>query len=144
MEILESFIEGFKLSLPTVYTLIIVLILIFTIRFILNKKYAGTLGHQFKRQIVTLMLSFIGLLAIIVVLPLSDNSRGQLLGLIGILFSAAIALSSTTLLGNAMAGLMLRSIRNIRPGDFIQVGKHFGRVSEQGLFQGIMGRHAAP
>jgi len=33
-----------------------------------------------------------------------------------------------------MAGLMLRAVRNFKPGDFIRVGDHFGRVSERGLF----------
>jgi small conductance mechanosensitive channel len=33
-----------------------------------------------------------------------------------------------------MAGLMLRAVRNFRPGDFIRVGDYFGRVSDRGLF----------
>jgi small-conductance mechanosensitive channel len=33
-----------------------------------------------------------------------------------------------------MAGFMLRALRNFRPGDFIEVGDHFGRVSDRGLF----------
>ncbi|MGB8329288.1 MAG: hypothetical protein WCE62_04110 [Polyangiales bacterium] len=40
-------------------------------------------------------------------LPIGDAPRGQLLSLLGLLVTAAIALSSTTLLGNAMAGIML-------------------------------------
>ena len=47
--------------------------------------------------------------------------------------TGTIALSSTTFLGNALAGLMLRAVDNFRPGDFLRVGSHFGRVSEQGL-----------
>jgi hypothetical protein len=47
--------------------------------------------------------------------------------------SAAIALSSTTFLGNALAGIMLRVVRNFRIGDFIRAGDHFGRVTERGL-----------
>jgi hypothetical protein len=39
------------------------------------------------------------------------------------------------LIGNAMAGLMLRSIRNFRPGDFIVVDGHRGRVSVLGLLR---------
>jgi len=53
---------------------------------------------------------------------------------VGIVLSAGIALSSTTFLGNMMAGLMLRAVRNFRLGDFIGVQEHFGRVSERGLF----------
>ncbi len=71
--------------------------------------------------------------AVALALPIGDAARGQLLSLMGIVSSAAIALSSTTFLGNAMAGLMLRALRHIRPGDFVRVGDVFGRVSEQGL-----------
>ena len=65
---------------------------------------------------------------------LSETATGQLLSLIGILLSAAIALSSTTLIGNAMAGLMPRSVKSFHLGDFVRIGDHFGRVTEHGLF----------
>ncbi len=48
-------------------------------------------------------------------------------------FTAIIALSSTTFVSNAMAGLMLRSLGNFHAGDFVLVGEHFGRVTERGL-----------
>jgi hypothetical protein len=67
-------------------------------------------------------------------LPISDDLRVKILGLIGIIASSGIALSSTTFLGNMQAGFMLRSVRNFRIGDFISVEDHFGRVSERGLF----------
>jgi small-conductance mechanosensitive channel len=75
-----------------------------------------------------------GLVVIIMALPVADASRGQLLSLFGILLSAAIALSSATLIGNMVAGAMLRAVRAFRAGDFIQAGQHFGRVSERGLY----------
>jgi len=71
---------------------------------------------------------------VIIVSPINDNQKGQILSLIGIVLSAAIALSSTTFVGNAMAGMMLRSVKNFRVGDFVSVGDSFGRVSERGLF----------
>jgi hypothetical protein len=71
---------------------------------------------------------------VILLLPIGDTTRGQLLGLLGILLSAAIALSSTTLVGNAMAGFMLRAVRSFKPGDYIKIADHFGRVSDRGLF----------
>jgi hypothetical protein len=57
-----------------------------------------------------------------------------LIGLIGLALTAVIALASTTFVSNAMAGLMLRSLRNFAPGDFIEVEDRFGRVTERGLF----------
>ena len=42
--------------------------------------------------------------------------------------TATVALSSTTFVANTMAGLMLRLVRNFRPGEFVRVGDHFGSV----------------
>lgn len=89
---------------------------------------------RFSRQIATLGLGAVAIIAVILALPIGDETRGQLLSLLGLLLTAIIALSSTTLVSNAMAGFMLRAVRNFHPGDFIRVGEHFGRVTEQGLF----------
>jgi hypothetical protein len=69
----------------------------------------------------------------IILLPISDETQGQLLSFLAILLSATIALSSTTIVGNAMAGLMLKALRNCRPGDFISVTENFGRISKMDL-----------
>jgi len=78
--------------------------------------------------------SLVVVLLVILALPLGHETRGQLLSLFGIVVSATIALGSSTLLGNAMAGIMLKVVRNFRSGDFVSVGESFGRVSERGLF----------
>ncbi len=52
----------------------------------------------------------------------------------GVLFSAVLGLSSTAFISNAMAGLLLRTTRHFRSGDFIRIGEEFGRVTERGLF----------
>lgn len=134
MEILNEIYSSLKSMVPSIEALIVILVVLTVVRIILNRKYRGSLELKFRRQIVTLLILFIGMLAIIMVLPLSSSARGQLLSLIGILLSAAIALSSTTILGNLIAGFMLRAIRHFRAGDFIRVGEYFGRVSDRGLF----------
>jgi len=134
MEILENLFNNIRPIIPTVVAVVGTVIFIFAVRLVLEKRFTGSPGHKFRRQMTTLVLSFIGLLIVIIVLPINDTLRGQLLSLIGILLMAAIALSATTFLGNIMAGFMLRAVRSFRPGDFIRVGEYFGRVSEQGLF----------
>ncbi len=91
-------------------------------------------GRRFRNQLIMMGAWFVGLLVVLLGLPLDHQVRQQLLGLLGILLSAAIALSGSTLLGNAMAGIMLKAVRNFRSGDFISTGEHFGRVTERGLF----------
>ncbi len=98
-------------------------------------------AHQMKnrdahlpRQMLQLGAYGLGTLLVLLALPVSETTRGQMLSFLGLILTALIALSSTTLVANAMAGLLLRIINSFRPGDFIRVGDHFGRVSERGLF----------
>lgn len=99
----------------------------------LLKAYANKPAEQYRRQLIMLGLSLFGLVFAIVIIPIGDAMQGQLLGLLGIVLSATIALSSTTLVGNAMAGLMLKSLKKVRPGNYILVEGHAGRVSEMDL-----------
>jgi small-conductance mechanosensitive channel len=85
-------------------------------------------------QVVMLGLTGLGIVAVVLALPVGDTLKGQLLGLLGLAFTAVIAFSSTTFVANAMAGLMVRAVRNFRPGDWVGVGQEFGRVTERGLF----------
>ena len=88
---------------------------------------------KFRRQLIQLGGSLIAVLLIILLMPIGDVLRGQLLSLFGLIVSATIALSSTTLVGNVMAGIMLKTIGSCKPGSFITVGDHFGRVSAMDL-----------
>jgi small-conductance mechanosensitive channel len=119
---------------PTAVTIGVVAMVLFVARQIVERRRSLGLGRQLGQQLVMVTLTFLGVLAIVVALPLRDATKGQMLTLIGLLVTAAITLSSTTFVGNAMAGIMLRAVRNFHTGDFVRVGEHFGRVSERGLF----------
>jgi small-conductance mechanosensitive channel len=93
-----------------------------------KETHSGIIG-----PLMTFTLIGMTAVAVTLTLPIGDAARGQLLGLLGLLVTAAVALSSTTFLGNAMAGIMLRAIRCFRPGDFVRIGDHVGRVSDQGI-----------
>lgn len=101
----------------------------------LIKRHAD-LGRErkFPRQIVMLGLTLACLVAIVLSLPIIESSRNRLIGLIGLLASGILAFSSTTVVSNLMAGILLRVTKPFGIGDFIRVGDHFGRVSERGLF----------
>ncbi len=120
--------------LPVAVEITVVLVALFVIRHLLEKRYSHVPDRHFRFQLIMVAFSLLGLLVIIMSLPIGDVARGQLLSLLGIVLSATIALSSTTFVGNAMAGMMLRAVRSFRAGDFIRVGDHFGRVSERELF----------
>ena len=79
-------------------------------------------------------LTVLALISVIIALPIDLGTKNQLVGLLGLVLTGVIALSSTSFASNAMAGLMLRSVGSFRSGDFIEVEGNFGRVSARGLF----------
>lgn len=91
-------------------------------------------GRRFRNQLIMSGATFTVLVLVILAVPINPTTRGQLLQLIGIIISIGVALSSSTILSNAMAGIMLKAVRNFRSGDFVEVGEHLGRVTERGLF----------
>lgn len=86
------------------------------------------------RQLLLLLLTVSTLVAIIVVAPLPESTRNQVLGLLGLVLSGVIALSAAPFVTNFMATVMLRVTKPFRVGDFIHVGTMYGKVSERGLF----------
>ena len=134
MEPITSILSNLRPAVPLAVALGVFAATLLVTHWFLERRYADRPSHSYRRQLTMLAITLVGLIVAILVSPLSENEEGELLRLIGIVLSGAIALSSTTLLGNALAGLMLRAVRNFRMGDFVRVGDHFGRVSDRGLF----------
>lgn len=86
------------------------------------------------RQLLLLVLTLCSLVLLITMLPVSESTRNQVLGLFGVLLSGVIALSVAPFVTNFMATIMLRVTEPFRVGDFIRVGDVFGKVSERGIF----------
>lgn len=101
---------------------------------LLARRVRAEESSRVRRQGIMLALSLVGLIVIVLTLPVPHTIEGHLLTIIGLALTAALTLSSTTFVGNMMAGLMLRAVDNIRVGSFVQVGEQFGRVTERGLF----------
>jgi small-conductance mechanosensitive channel len=85
-------------------------------------------------SLFVLLVVSVAVITLVITLPISDETQGQVLSLLGVVLTAVIALSSTTFVANAMAGLMLRITQPFRVGDFLRVGEQFGRVSRRSLF----------
>lgn len=90
--------------------------------------------NNFKYTLILLSAVLSVLVAIVLTLPIGEEMRKQLLALLGLVLTLMMAFSSTSVVANAVAGLMLRGVDNMRAGDFIHVGEQFGRVTERGLF----------
>lgn len=91
------------------------------------------LDLSLQRQSIKLALWIIGILTILLTLPVATSTQGQLITVFGLILTAVLTLSSTTLVSNGLSGVMLRSMENFKPGDFLRVGEVIGRVTERGL-----------
>ena len=94
------------------------------------------LGNEARlpRQLILFILTLSTVIVLVVLAPLAESTRNQILGLIGLLVSGVIAVSSTAFVTNFMAAIMLRVTKPFAVGDFITVGDYFGKVAERGLF----------
>ncbi|GAB4343882.1 MAG: mechanosensitive ion channel [Calditrichia bacterium] len=120
--------------LPTLATALIVFMFLAGLNYLLLGR-SPEMGNDRKlpRQLIMFGLTMAGVIAIVLTLPIVESSKNQIISLLGVLLSGTIALSSTTIVSNAMAGIMLRITRPFRIGDFIRTADLFGRVSERGL-----------
>lgn len=133
MNIVDEFFAVATKFLPFLGTILMVVMGLKLVDWLLKRRWKNNPDAQFRFQLIMLGLTFAGVLMVVLALPVNDQTRGQLLSLIGILLSAAIALSSTTFIGNVMAGIMMKVVKGARPGDFITVADLTGRITEMGL-----------
>ncbi len=133
MGLIELTLDAALQFIPTLTALALSIAGLAALNWVLRRRWKDDPDAQFRFQLIMLALTLAGVLAVVMTLPVTDTLRGQLLSLIGILLSAAIALSSTTFIGNIMAGIMLKLVRSARPGDFITVEHLTGRIAEMDL-----------
>ena len=119
----------------SVITLLMIILMIIATKWIFKRIEQEKEKSTITRQVIYLIIILIGALALAISLPIEQALKAQIIGLIGIVISAAFAFSSTTLIGNALAGLMNANIKNFKLGDFIRIENNFGRVTKKGLFR---------
>jgi small-conductance mechanosensitive channel len=135
MELLDPLRESWPKFILFLFSFAVVLVALWLANwFLLRRRKELGEDERFPRRMTMIFLSALGAVAVLLSLPVETETRGQLLGLLGLVLTAVIALSSTTFVANIMAGLMMRAVRSFRPGDFVQVEEQFGRVTERGLF----------
>jgi len=83
---------------------------------------------------ISLFLVLLMILIFILSLPLEKGLKGQIISFLAIIISAGIALSSTTVLGNMIAGIMNNSMDRFKNGDLISIGDMLGRVTKKSIF----------
>ena len=128
---MEALHNVFTLMWPAAAIVVVGLALARLINWFVKRSPEGTSGLLY--PLLSWINVSIAVLAIVILLPISDETQGQILSLLGVVLTAVIALSSTTFVANAMAGLMLQATQPFRAGDYIRVNDQFGRVTRRSL-----------
>ncbi len=131
---MQTIIDSILSFQGTFFTLLTFVIIYYAVKALVDRQAKGKSDWGIIRSMIFFSIFMIGGIAVILALPMSNDMRSQITSLMGIVISAVLALSSATFIGNGLAGIMLRTINSFKPGDFIQVEGHFGRITERGLF----------
>ncbi|NNF56574.1 MAG: mechanosensitive ion channel [Acidimicrobiales bacterium] len=120
--------------LPSIVAVGVTIVVVFLVRFLESRIWASDpKEQQFRKQVYTALSLFLGMLIVIFLLPEGSN-QDLAFGVIGLVVTGALAISSQSIIANGMAGILLRSLKKFKPGDFIEVSGSLGRVTELGLF----------
>ena len=135
MDIFDTLFSAIGQYIPALVTIAIAVVGLLIANWLLFRRRRDLSEEgMFHGRIVMLLLACLGVVLVLIALPLKEATETGLFTLLGLLLTAVIALSSTTFVANAMAGWMLRAVRSFKPGDFVRVGEHFGRVTGRRIF----------
>lgn len=113
--------------------LLLLFVFLFLNKWLFNRIKKDKESFRITKQSIAALIVLIGSITFIFSLPIEQSLKGQILSFLGIIISAAIALSSTTLLGNLIAGIMNNSMNRFKLGDLIKVGDLMGRVTSKNI-----------
>jgi len=122
-----SFVE------PGVVLALLIILLILN-SWIFKKLKSTTNSLNVVKNSIAIFLILAGTLSLILAMPIDQSSKGQILSFLGIVISAGIALSSTTVLGNLIAGFMNNAMKRFSNGDLIKINDLQGRVVKRSAF----------
>jgi len=131
---MEQLINILKSSLEPVSIVLVLIFLLFINSWIFKKIKSSNLNGTILKNSIAGFVIFVGILVFILSFPIDKTLKGQILSFLAIVVSAGIALSSTTILGNLIAGIMNNSMNRFRNGDLIKIGELQGRVTKKSIF----------
>ncbi len=134
MRIVDELVVVLWQLLPMAVVVLLTLLAVWLVRRWAERR-AGVIpgGTAFQRDVLTMVIVTAAAVPLLIALPVGEHTRDSLFTLFGIAVTAVVSLGSSTFASNAMAGFMLRLIRQFRVGDYIHVEEQFGRVTERGL-----------
>lgn len=131
---MEQILNTFKLLIEPFSVLLVLVILLLLNSWIFKRLRSVASERNIAKNSISFFLILVGILVFILSIPIDNTLKGQILTFFAIIISAGIALSSTNVLGNLIAGIMNNSMKRFRNGDLIKIGDLQGRVTKKSIF----------
>lgn len=131
---MEQLVTVLKSLLEPLSSVLVLIFLLFVNSWVFKRVKSNIMQGSIVKNSIAALLILLGLLVFILSFPIDKTLKGQILSFLAIVVSAGIALSSTTVLGNLIAGIMNNSMNRFRNGDLIKIGDLQGRVTKKSVF----------
>ncbi len=135
----ENLPAWFTLYLPEIAFALIVVIGAFLVELLIGhiyknyrQKHGTSQGTQLTESALKIFVFVVAIFLLLASIPgLSANAVRLVLGAVGVI----LALSSTTLIANAVSGVVVKMMSQYNVGDMVKIAGNFGKVSEIGALQ---------
>ncbi len=124
---LISFLPSFLAALMTLF-------LMLGSYFLIKFYWDRSINRDLLNGVIQVVVLLVGTVATILLLPIEQATRENILTFGGLILTGIVAFSSTTVIRDAAAGITLRIISPFTRGDYLRTSDVFGRISEIGFF----------
>lgn len=134
MSVIEFFqIDAIVPYIPNIIVITFLLILLAVLNMFMEQIFRNirnSIRSRFDITISTWVVKLmVNLLIIFLILVNIPGINDTILTTLGYISAAIIAFSSSTIIGNAMSGIMIKLIKSYKPGDVVKTAEHFGKVA---------------
>lgn len=117
-----------------IYVILALIVLLIINEQLFKRIKSSTKDRTITKTTIAFFILMAGIVAFVLSLEIGPEKQGYILTFLGIIISAGVALGSTTVLGNLIAGLMNKTMGRFRNGDLVKIGELHGRVTKTSVF----------
>lgn len=127
-------VEWFAEFGPSFFVVIATIALLYGVHQFISARWERSVRRDVADAGLQVIIGMSGMLLVVLLLPVDQQTRENILTVGGLVLSAIVGFSSTTVIKDAAAGITLRFIEPFSKGDYLSTGELFGRVSDMGFF----------
>lgn len=127
-------LQQFLPYLPSVLSLVFTAILLVGSHKIIRRMWDRSVGRDVVNGMLQVFIGLIGLVVFVMLLPISQANRENILQFGGLILTGIVGFSSTAMIRDAAAGVTLRLVSPFTRGDYLKTDGVFGRITEIGFF----------